>query len=270
MVREHALRNGIIILEEEACLPITNREVQFGFSTYESLRVVESHPVHLEDHLIRLENSCKGIGLVHPFTHVELTDWVHELIRVDLLDEASVRILLVGGKEPLCFITSSALLTYPANYYALGVGAITYEGERLIPSCKTGNLLLNYMALEKARSSGGFEALLIDRKGQALEGTRSNFFAFRDGKLFTAKDDEVLLGITRDRIIQAAAILEIVVVYEAPLGKDLLKGLYDEAFVSATSMAAMPLSSLDGVAFKAPFDRTNAITALVRSWELED
>ncbi|NBK20666.1 MAG: amino acid aminotransferase [Spirochaetia bacterium] len=270
MVREHALRNGKIILEQEACLPITNREVQFGFSTYESLRVVESHPVHLDDHLIRLENSCKGIGLAHPFTHAELTGWVHELIRVDQLEEASVRILLVGGKDPLCFITSSALLAYPDSNYTQGVGAITYEGERLMPSCKTGNLLLNYMALEKARSAGCFEALLVDRKAQVLEGTRSNFFAFRDGKLHTAKDDEVLLGITRDRIIQAAEVLGIEVVYAAPLLKDLHACLYDEAFVSATSMAAMPLATLDGVAFKAPFDRTNAITALVRSWELED
>lgn len=270
MVREHAVRNGMIILEQEACLPITNREVQFGFSTYESIRVVESHPVHLEDHLIRLENSCTGIGLTHPFTTGELTDWVHELIRVDLLEEASVRILVVGGKEPLCFITAASLLTYPDSYYTQGVGAITYEGERLMPSCKTGNLLLNYMALEKARSEGGFEALLIDRKGQALEGTRSNFFAFADGKLYTAKDDEVLLGITRDRIIDAAKNLGIEIVYEAPLAKDLHASLYDEAFISATSMAAMPLSRVDSVVFNPPFDRTNAIKALVRSWELED
>lgn len=270
MVREHALKNGKIILEEEACLPITNREVQFGFSTYESLRVVEAHPVHLEDHLIRLENSCKGIGLVHPFTQEELTCWVHELIQVDLLEEASVRILLVGGKDPLCFITATPLLTYPASHYTQGVGAITYTGERLMPSCKTGNLLLNYMALEKARGKGCFEALLIDRKGQALEGTRSNFFAFKDGALYTARDEEVLLGVTRDRIIQAAKILGIEVVYEAPLAKDLHASLYDELFISATSMAAMPLGSLDGKLFPGPFERTNAIGALVRSWELED
>ncbi|MBI9094537.1 MAG: aminotransferase class IV [Sphaerochaeta sp.] len=270
MVREHALYNGKLLLEKEACLPITNREVQFGFSTYESLRVIRSHPVHLEDHLIRLENSCRGIGLAHPFTQEELKAWVYKLIKIDLLEEASVRILLVGGKEPMCFVTASPLLTYPENYYTQGVGAITYEGERLMPSCKTGNLLLNYMALEKARSSGGFEALLVDRKGQVLEGTRSNFFAFRDGKLYTAKDDEVLLGITRERIIQATKILGIEVVYEAPLAKDLHAGLYDELFVSATSMAAMPISTLDGKTFKAPFERTNAIKALVRSWELED
>ncbi|NCB06238.1 MAG: amino acid aminotransferase, partial [Clostridia bacterium] len=61
--------------------------------------------------------------------------------------------------------------------------------------------------------------------------------AFRDGKLYTAKDDDVLLGITRERVIKAATILGIQVVYEAPLAKDLHAGLYDELFISATSMA---------------------------------
>lgn len=269
MVREHAIRNGEIIPEEEACLPITNREVQFGFSTYESLRVVESHPVHLEDHLIRLENSCQGIGLVHPFTRDEISLWVHELIRVDMLDEASIRILLVGGAEPLCFITAAPILTYPENYYTQGVGAITYKGERLMPSCKTGNLLLNYMALEKARAAGCFEALLIDRKDQVLEGTRSNFFAFRNGALYTAGDSEVLLGITRDRILQAAKQLGFSMVFRAPLVTELREGLYDELFISATSMAAVPLSHLDGKPFPGTYERTRAITTLLRSWELE-
>lgn len=270
MVREHAIRNGVVIAEREACLPVTNREVQFGFSTYESIRVIKAHPVHLEDHLVRLANSCRGIHLQHPFSEGELSSWVHELIRLDSLEEATIRIQVFGGPEPLCFITASALLSYPEGYYSQGVSAITYEGERLMPSCKTGNLLLNYMALEKSRRLGGFEALLVDRNGQVLEGTRSNFFAFRDGRLFTAKDDEVLLGVTRDRILQAAKVLGIEVVFSAPLASDLAKGLYDELFISATSMGAMPLAALDGRPFCPPFARTHAICDLVRSWELED
>ena len=79
----------------------------------------------------------------------------------------------------------------------------------------------------------------------------------------------MLLGVTRERVIQAAKVLGIEVVYQAPQAKDLQQGLYDELFISATSMAAMPLSSLDGKAYKPPFERTNAISALDRSWELE-
>jgi D-alanine transaminase/branched-chain amino acid aminotransferase len=270
MVREHAVRNGVIINEADATLSVTNREVQFGFSTYESIRIIKGRPVHLGDHLRRLDNSCKGIFLSHSFSEKEMTDWVQSLIEEDALVEATVRILIVGGKEPLCFITAAPLLSYPEEYYKEGVSAITYVGERLMPSCKTGNLLLNYMALEASRRIDGFEALLVNREGEILEGTRSNFFAFRDKKLFTAPSDKVLLGVTRERVIEAAMKQGIEVVFQAPLAKDVLDGLYDELFISATSMAAMPLRLLDGKSFSGNFDRTLAICRQVRAWELED
>ncbi|WP_320128099.1 aminotransferase class IV [uncultured Sphaerochaeta sp.] len=270
MVREHAVHNGEIIKEEDATLKVTNREVQFGFSTYESIRIIKRHPVHLADHLKRLEKSCAGIFLVHPFTEEELTSWVYQLIETDELDTASIRILIVGGSQPQCFITATALLAYPDSYYLEGVSAYTYEGERLLPSCKTGNLLLNYMALEASRRQGGFEALLVNREGEILEGTRSNFFAFKDGRLYTAPSEKVLLGVTRERVIEAAQKQGIEVVFKAPLASDLQKGLYDELFISATSMAAMPLCAVNGNNLKGSFARTLAICKQVRDWELED
>lgn len=267
MQLQHAIKNGALILANEAVVPVTSRAVQYGFSTYESLRVIGGRPIHLSDHLERLENSCKGIGLVHPFTKEEITGWVEELIEADAIDDATLRIQLYGGENPILFVLASTILSYPDSFYTEGVGAISYEGERLIPSCKTGNLLLNYMALEEAKAKGCFEALLIDRHGYLLEGTRSNFFAFSEGVLHTAPDDLVLLGITRDAVIRAAGQLGIEVVYQPIALGDVLGGRYDELFISATSMAAMPLRRLDERLFTAKFDRTRAIKELVRRWE---
>ncbi len=270
MVGVHAIHNGAVVLAKDAVVPVTLREVQFGFSTYEALRVVKGHIVHLEDHLIRLDNSCSGIKLSHPFTRQQISGWVHELIRIDGLDEASLRIQLYGGSNPQLFVLASALLTYPDTYYSEGVRAITFTGERLYPSCKTGNLLLNYMALEQARSQGCFEALLVDRNHRILEGTRSNFFAFKDQVLYTAADEQVLLGITRDRVLKAASQSGYRIVFEAPSVEAVAAGSFDSAFISSTSMAAMPLASMDGVQFSKPFDKTLSIMRLVRSWELDD
>ncbi len=267
MIGRHAVRSGALIAAEDATVPVTDRAVQYGFSTYESIRVVGSHPVHLADHLLRLQNSCDGIGLVHPFSSDQIERWVEELIAADGIIDATMRIQLYGGEHPTLFILASAMLAYPEQYYRDGVGATTYRGERLIPSCKTGNLLLNYMALADANRRGDFEALLVDRHGHVLEGTRSNFFAFREGVLYTAADGEVLLGITREQVIRAAAKLGIPVCYEAVQVEDLFAGLYDELFISATSMAAMPLSRVDGMSFIGSYHRTLAIKALVRSWE---
>lgn len=268
MIGRHAIRNGAVIPSEEATVPVTSRAVQYGFSTYESIRVVNAHPVHLGDHLERLARSCEGIALVHPFTEEQIAGWVADLIACDGIDEATIRIQLYGGEEPLLFILASKILSYPSSYYSDGVGATTYSGERLIPSCKTGNLLLNYMALADANQQGCFEALLVNRHGHILEGTRSNFFAFREGVLHTAPDDEVLLGITREQVIRACGVLGISVAYEAVQVEDLFSGCYDELFISATSMAAMPLKSVDSMSFIGSYERTLAIKALVRSWEL--
>ena len=270
MVGVHAIYNGKVILAKDAVVPVTQREVQFGFSTYEALRVIKGHVVHLEDHLIRLENSCLGIKLVHPFTKQQIGGWVYDLIEEDAIEEASLRIQLYGGKEPKLFVLASTLLTYPDSYYTQGVGAITFLGERLYPSCKTGNLLLNYMALEEARSQGCFEALLVDRHQKVLEGTRSNFFAFKGQHLYTAADDQVLLGITRERVIKAARQLGFELVFDAPAREDVVSLVYDEAFISSTSMAAMPLCRVDDRLFPGPFEKTLAITKLVRSWEHDD
>jgi len=270
MVGVHAIYNGTVILAKDAVVEVTQREVQFGFSTYEALRVIKGHAVHLEDHLTRLENSCLGIKLVHPFTKQQISTWVYDLIEKDAIQEASLRIQLYGGTQPQLFVLASALLSYPDTHYTQGVKAITFLGERLYPSCKTGNLLLNYMALEEARSQGCFEALLVDRHQKGLEGTRSNFFAFTEKNLYTAADEQVLLGITRDRVIKAARQLGFSVIFDAPAKEDIAGGLYDEVFISSTSMAAMPLSRVDDRLFPGPFEKTLAITKLVRGWELAD
>lgn len=268
MIGRHAIRNGALIPSEEATVAVTSRAVQYGFSTYESIRVVNAHPVHLSDHLVRLANSCAGIALVHPFTEEQIGGWVGDLIAADAIDEATIRIQLYGGEEPLLFILASTILSYPPSYYTDGVGVTTYQGERLIPSCKTGNLLLNYMALADANRQRCFEALLVDRHGHVLEGTRSNFFAFSEGVLYTAPDDQVLLGITREQVIRACGVLGLSIAYEAVQVQDLFAGRYDELFISATSMAAMPLKSVDSMSFIGSYERTLAIKALVRSWEL--
>lgn len=270
MVGEHAIHNGQLIATQEAVVPVTLRAVLFGFTTYESLRVIKGHPVHLVDHLNRLEASCKGIGLTHPFSGGQIEGWVYRLIEADEIEDASMRIQLYGGNEPHLFVLASTILSYPDSYYTEGVGAITYEGERLFPSCKTGNLLLNYLALEQAKAQNCFEALLVDRNGRVLEGTRSNFFAFEGNKLYTAGDAQVLLGITRDRVLKAAELLGCTIVYEAPQKAELAQGRFEEVFISATSMAAMPLSKVDRRTLHGPFDRTLAIMRTVRAWELDD
>ncbi len=267
---DHVIKNGQLIPSSHAVVPVQLREVQYGFKTYESLRVLGGGVVHLEDHLSRLAHSCEGIHLVHPFGYDQIAFWVHKLIEADHIGDATMKIEVYGGPSSMCFVMASSIISYPEHYYTKGVKCITYHGERLLPTCKTGNLLLQYMALEEAKRDGGFEAILVDRHGRALEGTRSNFYAFHQGVLYTAPDDLVLGGVTRSRVLKACKQLGIPVLFQSPSEQELNEGYYEEAFISATSMGAMPLCAIDSRLFSGSKERTVAICKLVRSWELTE
>ena len=261
-----AIRNNEIIREDEAVLPVVSREVQYSFSVYEALRVINGHVVHLDDHLHRLAVSCRDIGLVHPFSDQDISGSLDRLIAHDGIRDASVRIFIVGGPHPLLFITYSDLLSYPGSYYEDGVRATLYHGERFMPEAKTSNLLMQYIALEKAKADGAFEALLVDRNDDILEGTRSNFYAISGNRLYTAPDEKVLSGITRISVIRAAKELGLDVVLTPPSVSGLRS--YDSVFISSTSMAAMPLSHIDGAEMgRSRWPLILDIMRLVRKWE---
>ncbi len=266
MSERSAIRNGVLIDESQAVLPVTCREVQNSFSVYEALRITDGHIVHLDDHLRRLAASCSDIALTHPFTDQLIESSLNELIRKDGIADATARILIVGGPEPLFFITYTDLLTYPESYYIDGIAVTLYYGERFLPQAKTSNLLMQYIALEEARKKGAFEALLVNRKGQVLEGTRSNFYGIAGSRIYTAPDELVLSGITRISVLKASQKLGFEIVYTPPTVTNL--HMFDSLFISSTSMGAMPVNSVNGNHVKRDaWEEVKEICALEREWE---
>lgn len=262
----NAIKNGEIIREEEAVVPITARAIQYSFSIYEALRIVKGHIVHLDDHLARLKNSANAIGLKIAFSDSDIEKWLDKLIDNDKISDATARILVIGGDYPALFITYQDLLTYPDSYYEKGVKCEFYFGERFLPYAKTSNLLMSYIALEEAKSNGAFEALLVNKKGAITEGTRSNFYAISSNKLYTADDSQVLSGVTRIAILKAAAELGLEVIFDAPKYDDIF--YFDGVFLSSTSMAAMPIAEIGGrKTGRKAHDTIIEIKDLVRKWE---
>lgn len=243
----HAIRNGLIIKEEEASLPVTLRSMQYAYSVYEALKLKNGEFVHLKEHLFRLRESARGIGITLKYSDEEISSWLEALRGEDNLFNETFRILLVG-KENILFITHDATRSYPDSYYMEGVDCTLYEGERFLPNFKTSNLLLSYLALDDAESKGAFEALFVNRYGYVTEGTRSNFYALRGNRLYTAPDKDVLLGVTRIGVTEAAKDMGVEIVYEPVYVKDIFD--YDSLFISSTSMKAMPIRSINGKSVK--------------------
>ncbi len=261
-----AVRNGILIDEDQAVLPVTLRSVQYAYSCYEALKLKNGEFVHLDEHLRRLDESLKGIGIVKTFTDEDIRTWLEMLKTAEGLFNETFRILVVGERPNIVFITHQETRIYPSSYYDEGVGCITYQGERFLPNYKTSNLLLSYLALESAEEKGCFEALFVNRYGYITEGTRSNFYALKGKKIYTAPDKDVLLGVTRIGVSECADELGLEIVYEPVYLKDAF--LYDSLFISSTSMKAIPIKELDGKAVpRKSGDLVKELSELVGKWE---
>jgi branched-subunit amino acid aminotransferase/4-amino-4-deoxychorismate lyase len=56
----------------------------------------------------------------------------------------------------------------------------------------------------------------------------------------------------------------------APMLKEIRQSQFDEVFISSTSMAAMPIKTLDEVSFDSDFKRTLKLMEIIREKEKHD
>ena len=168
----------------------------FESGLYETFRTLGYKPVFLFPHLERLFKSAKKIGLDIEFTQQQLVKMIFKVIQN--FDDPNQRVRILAVPEKL-IIYASPLNLDKSTYK--GVSVMTVKTKRTSPEMKTTDYNTCLKAWEKAQRSNCFEAVLVDKNGDIYEGSRSNIFWVRDGKVFTREKD-VLPGVTRQAIIK--------------------------------------------------------------------
>ena len=117
--------------------------------------------------------------------------------------------------------------------------------DMLSPRAKT-HIYLNLVMgdLEAKAADPEAWAVLLDANGNLCEGTGSNIFIVRSGTVMTPRERYVLLGISRETVIELAR----------EIGQPCVEAdidLYDaytadEAFLTSTSLCICPVRSLNG------------------------
>ena len=243
--------DGKFVSSDQAVIPVDDLAILRGYGVCDIIRTFNGKPYFLKDHIHRLENSAKEIGLILPWQTSEITDIVIETLnRNQFKDEVNIRIVITAGSSPDFFypqgnprmiVMITDLKKLPEFWYEKGVKVITYPLERSLPKAKVISYIPAAIALKKAKEKGAVEAIYINRKMEALEGTTSNLFAFFDNTLVTPKD-EVLKGITRQTILDIAH--PIYITAERPIALDRLLDA-DEIFISGTNKGIVPVIQID-------------------------
>lgn len=211
---------------------------------YEVIRIIEGVPIFLEEHIERLRKSAEIIGKYIKRTDDEITDDIHKLIDANKEYNMNIKLLCTNiDSQNQIFIIYYIKSNYPEReIYEKGIHTILYYQERENPNAKIVNSDLRQKVNAELKKQNAYEALLVNKNGHITEGSRSNIFFVKGDKVYTAPAGDVLLGITRSKIMNICK-EENIEVIEKENHKDSLIDL-DGAFMTGTSVNVLPISSI--------------------------
>ncbi len=212
---------------------------------YTTLRTYQgAHVLRLGDHLHRLEESARLANCPVPIEANDIRRAMRQALR-DLGPEgdARFRITLDLQQQPgAVFVAVEVLHTPPPAAYRQGVRVTTVNLSRRNPQAKLTDFIQRTATLRNCLPAESNEALLVDPQGNILEGLSSNFFAIRDGIIWTAGSG-ILIGITR------ALVLDEVLLAGLPLHLGTIRlaelGLFQEAFITSVSRGVLPVVAIN-------------------------
>ena len=264
--------DGDFVEDDKASISVKDLAVLRGFGVFDFLITYNRRPFKLQEHVARLENSARNIGLSIHHTNAEICSIVEETVRRNAHhDESNVRIVCTGGISSdgvtpegngklMVMVTPKHVL--PGWWYTRGAKIITVDIERFLPDAKSTSYLSTVYALQMANKADAIEAVYIDRNQRVLEGTTSNFFFFKGGRLITAGED-ILPGITRGVILELAKgrfEVEIRDIDRSELAD------MNEAFITASNKEVVPVIQVDDLIVNGgkPGEKTGEIMRLFR------
>ena len=252
MAQQICYLNGKYLPFDQASLPLNDLGIVRGYGVFDFLRTYQGVPFRLREHIQRLQNSAKLIGLTIPWSTEEIEAIAQNTVEHNHLPEANIRIVVTGGAstdfitplgQPSLMVVVTPVSEYPKDYYEQGVKAITVQIERFFPKAKSLNYISAIGALQQAKLTNAVEALYRNQQGHVLEGTTTNFFIFRGSQLITPKEN-ILNGITREVILEIAG--NYFEVLEEAIDYNELSSC-DEAFITSSTKEIMPIVQVDEI-----------------------
>ncbi|MCB9770996.1 MAG: aminotransferase class IV [Candidatus Omnitrophica bacterium] len=264
--------DGKFVPQTEAKISIYDSALMFGDMVFEMMRTFNHEHFLLDEHLERLYAGMKFLKIPEPMSRLEMKKLYNETMEknADFFDEKEEMRPLINvsrgilpiyqdvygqALKPNLVISVFPLrwtigATYP-NYlngismYVASQRAI--PADLLEPKVKNRSRMHYQLANLEMREIGPHAwALLLDTDGFIAEGTGSNIFLVKNGKIYTPEGRNVLRGITRRYVMSLAEELKISCEEKNLNVYDLYQA--DEAFVTSTPYCIVPVTKINGVA----------------------
>ena len=254
---EIAYVNGEFLPLERAMVHVEDRGYQFADAVYEFLRTYRGQPFAVTEHLHRLFFSLDAIGLKHTFTVEQLDALIREGVRRAAFPEAAIYLQVSRGQAkrhrgipanyaPTLVITVRQLVT-TVRPCETGIKLITVLDQRWARcDIKTVGLLANVLAYQAAQQAGAADAIFCEADGTVNEATAGNISIVTTAGEFATppKSHRLLAGVTRDKLLQAAAATGMPTAERRITKTELLAAA--EVILSSSTAEVVPVIAVDG------------------------
>ncbi|HSH11031.1 MAG TPA: branched-chain amino acid transaminase [Ilumatobacter sp.] len=274
--------NGELVAWQDAKIHVLTHTLHYGTGVFEGIRAYATSQgpgvFRLTEHIARLHNSAKIVGMEIPYSVDELVDATKATVASTGLDSCYVRPIAYFGYGEMglntmpCSVDVS-IACWPWGAY-LGDDAVT-KGVRLKtsswtrhdhnimpPASKTtGNYVNSSLAKVEALKAGYDEALMLAPNGLVAECSGENVFVSRRGKLITPPlSAGALEGITQNTVMTLCDELGFEAVCDNLARSDVY--IADEMFLVGTAAEVSSVNSVDDRSIPCPGPKTLAIADL--------
>ncbi|BAN01614.1 branched-chain amino acid transaminase [Ilumatobacter coccineus] len=271
--------NGELVDWDKAQVHVLTHGLHYGSGVFEGIRAYETAEgpaiFRLTEHIERLFNSAKILGMEIPYTVQELIDATKEVVAVNGLPSCYIRPLAYLGYGEMGLNTlpckvDVSIACWPWGAY-LGDDAVTkgvrmkisswtrHDHNTMPPAAKTtGNYVNSSLAKVEALKAGYDEAIMLAPNGLIAECSGENIFVARKGQLITPPlSAGALEGITQNTVMTIAKDLGFEAVVDNIARSDLY--IAEEAFVCGTAAEVSSVNSVDDRSIPCPGPMTKAI-----------
>ena len=263
---EYYFMNGEYVESSKAVIPVRTHAFLYGTAVFEGIRAYwndeekQLYVFRAPEHFQRLIRSGKIMHMESPYTIEEYCEITRTLLKKNgykencymrpniyksaqkvgpgLYDNPDA-FLIIPNKMGDYIDTSKGLKVCVSSWRRNSDNAIP-------PRAKVAGGYANAALIKTDAHNAGFDdAIVLDEYGSVTEGSAMNLFVVQNGKLITTKTtDNILVGITRNTVIELAKDLGITV-EERDIDRTELY-ICDEAFYCGTGAQVSPIVEIDG------------------------
>jgi len=248
--------NGEYLPLASARIPVLDRGFIFGDGVYEVVPAYRKRSFRLEQHLDRLQRSLAEVRIENPHPRETWRAIIDRLIRSSTAADLVVYIQVTrgvakrdfafpAGVAPTVFAMASALNRPSAPQREQGLRAVSIPDLRWLRcDIKSVSLLGAVLARQQA-ADRGLDEVVQHRDGRLTEGSASNIWVVKGGRVHAPPRDHLILEGIRYGFIQELCERASIPFQIRIISMDEARAA-DELMLSAATRELLPIVELDG------------------------